>query len=80
MPVGFSQELRDGVAKSFKVRSKDYFQNLHAINYNKSKLAKQSLFVSMPWLDKIELFAENLEVTFSPSFVCNKVRKMLALF
>lgn len=52
VPVGFSQELRDGVAKSFKVRSKDYFQNLHAINYNKSKLAKQSLFVSMPWLDK----------------------------
>jgi len=44
--VGLSQELRDGVAKSFKVCSNGYFQMLHVISYSKSKVVKQSLFVS----------------------------------
>ena len=58
VPVGLSQELRDGVAKSFKVGSNDCFQNLHVIYYSKSKVAKQSLFLSvttMLRLDKTKL-------------------------
>jgi len=54
-PVELPQELRDGVAKSFKVGSNDCFQNLHVIYYRKSKVAKQSLFVlvtTMISLDK----------------------------
>lgn len=62
VPVGLSQELRDGVAKSFKVGSNDCFQNLHVIYYSKSKVPKQSLFVSvttMLWLDKTKLYKLN---------------------
>ena len=47
VPLGLSQELRDGVAKSFKEGSNDCFQNLHIIYYSKSKVANSPVSNSL---------------------------------